>query len=193
MMKRFTILATMLLTLCLLTGVTFAGGRDDVDKERAEIEQLSQNALKNLYTQKPHARKLIDECYAYATLSNSSVKVLLFGSAHGRGLAVNHETGEKYYMRMKQVGAGLGIGAKEYELIFLITNEKAWKSFIAGETRFVGSASATAKDGGSGVSYDGATYVAEGVWMYQNTSKGLALEAFINGTKIYADKKLNRK
>ena len=189
-MKRFTVLATLLLTLCLLTGIAFASSKD-VDKERAEIDHLSQNALHNLYTQKPNARSIIKNCYAYATLSNSSVKVLLFGSAHGRGVAVNHKAGEKYYLRMQQVGAGVGIGAKEYELIFLITNEDAWKSFIAGNTHFVGSASATAKDGG--VAYDGATYVADGVWMYQNTSKGLALEAFINGTKIYADKKLNRK
>ncbi len=78
------------------------------------------------------------------------------------------------------------------KLIFLIDNKGAWDSFVAGKTRFSGSASATASDGVNGGSYEGAAYVADGVWMYQMTKKGLALEASIGGTKIYPDKELNQ-
>ncbi|MCR5758113.1 MAG: hypothetical protein K6F95_09425 [Selenomonas sp.] len=185
-------LGLLLLALCLLTSAGVASAaKKTVEQERAEINQLSQKALSNLYQQKPKAKNIIQGCYAYATLSSSSVKLGLLGDARGRGLAINHHTGEKVYLRMKQMGLGLGLGATEYDLIFLIANEEAWKSFVIGKTRFLGNAAATAKDGVSGGSYDGADYVANGIWMYKITKKGLALEVSLNGTKIYADKKLN--
>ena len=125
-------------------------------------------------------------------ISNSGVKILLFGTSHGRGLAYNNQTGETVYLKMKEIEAGLGLGAKEYDLIFLINTKAAWDSFIIGKTRFGAGADATANDGVKGGSVEGAEYVAEGVWVYQMTKKGLSLEATLKGTKIYADKELNK-
>ena len=161
-------------------------------EQRAEIDKLHDQTLQRLYEKYPSARRVINECYAYATLSNSSVKVLLFGSSHGRGLAYNNDTGEKVYLKMNELEAGLGIGAKEYDLVFLINTKEAWDSFIIGKTRFGAGADATADDGVNGGSVEGAEYVAKGVWVYQMTKKGLSLEATLKGTKIYADKKLNK-
>lgn len=194
MSKKINVLAAIILTLCLLTVGSYADAKSkaEVARERAEVNQLSETALENLCRENPGARRVIKNCYAYATLSSSSVKVLVLGSAHGRGLAVNNKTGEKVYLHMKGLNAGLGVAAKEYDMIFLIDNKGAWDSFVAGKTRFSGSASATASDGVNGGSYEGAAYVADGVWMYQMTKKGLALEASIGGTKIYADKELNQ-
>ncbi|MBQ7493143.1 MAG: hypothetical protein IJT47_01795, partial [Selenomonadaceae bacterium] len=139
----------------------------------------------------PHARRVVGECYAYATLSNSGVKVLFIGSSHGRGLAYNNQTGEKVYLHMKELSAGLGIGAKEYDLIFLINTRDAWENFIAGKTRFGASAEASADGGTIEGTIEGAQYVAPGVWAFQMTPKGLALDATLNGAKIYRDKNLN--
>ena len=190
-MKRFFMLATVL--LCMFTVTTaFASSKDSVAEQRRQINALHDKTLAKLYKKYPHARRIIEEeCYAYATLSNSGVKVLLFGSSHGRGLAYNYQTGEKVYLRMKELFAGLGLGAKEYDLIFLINTRQAWDDFIAGKTRFGASAEASANDGVSGGSFEGADYVAPGVWVYQMTTKGLALEATLKGIKIYKDKKLN--
>ena len=189
MKKIFTALT---LLLCMLTTTAFAASKDSAAEQRWQIDQLSAKTLQKLYEKYPHAERVINNCYAYATLSNSGVKVLFIGSSHGRGVAINNQTGEKVYLRMKELSAGLGIGAKEYNLIFLLNTQDAWENFIAGKTRFGASAEASANDGVSGGSIEGAEYVAPGVWVFQMTTKGLTLEATLKGTKIYKDKKLNR-
>mgnify|MGYP002623891978 CR=1 FL=1 len=188
-MKKFLALTIL---FCMLTATAFAASKDSAAEQRWEVDQLSAKTLQKLYAKYPAAEKIIGECYAYATLSNSGVKVLFIGSSHGRGVAINNETGEKVYLRMKELSAGLGLGAKEYNLIFLLNTPEAWENFIAGKTRFGASAEASANDGVSGGSIEGAEYVAPGVWLFQMTTKGLTLEATLKGTKIYKDKKLNR-
>ena len=187
-MKKF--LAALAILLCM-TATAFAASNDSAAEQRWQVDQLSAKTLEKLYAKYPAAERVIDKCYAYATLSNSGVKVLFIGSSHGRGLAINNQTGERVYLRMKELSAGLGLGAKEYNLIFLLNTRDAWENFIIGKTRFGASAEASADDGVSGGSVEGAEYVAPGVWLYQMTTKGLTLEATLKGIKIYKDKKLN--
>lgn len=186
-MKKISVLVAVF--LALMASTVFAASA--VERQRAEIDRLHDKTLERLYEKYPAAERVLQESYAYATLSNSGVKILLFGSAHGRGEAINNETGEKIYLRMGEISAGLGIGATEYDLVFLIADKEAWDSFIIGKTRFGASAEAAASDGSVGGVVEGAEYVAKGVWVYQMTTKGLSLEATLNGIKIYADKKLN--
>ena len=54
-----------------------------------------------------------------------------------------------------------------------------------------GQTSAAAKAGGKGGSFQGAMAVAPGVWLYQLTEAGLALELTAKGTKYYKDEDLN--
>ena len=188
-MRKLFVMATVL--LCMLTVTTVFAAKQSVDEQRRQIDSLSDKTLAKLYAKYPHAERVIGECYAYATLSNTGIKLGIFGDAHGRGIAYNNQTGEKVYLRMKELDVGLGFGAKEYNLIFLLNTRKAWDNFIAGKTRFGAAAEASADDGVKGGSFEGAEYVAPGVWVYQMTTKGLALEATLKGTKIFKDKKLN--
>lgn len=162
-------------------------------KERAEIDKLSTAALERVYAKTPSAKRVISKAYAYATLSNTGIKLGLLGSAHGRGVAINNQTGERIYLRMSETDAGLGLGIKEYDLVFVMANEEAWTSFTKGNWKMGGAAEASASDGKVGGSIEGATVVRKGVWVYQLTKKGLSLEAAIKGTNIYPDKKLNKK
>ena len=191
-MRKRLVLFMSLLMLCLMTATALAADVNKVEKERGEIQELSTKALRGLYEKVPAAKGVIENSYAYATLSNTGIKLGLFGDAHGRGLAVNNATGEKVYMRMKEMGLGLGLGVKEYDLIFVIATEEAWKSFISGDIKFASSAEASASDGVTGDSMAGASIAGKGIWVYQITKKGLALEASIKGTKIYPYKKLNQ-
>lgn len=191
-MKKTVIWLISALMLCLLTSTALAADTDKIAKQRAEINELSAKALTNLYEKIPASRRVISNCYAYATLSNTGMKLGLLGDAHGRGLAINNVTGEKLYMRMKEMGIGLGLGIKEYDLIFVMESETAWNNFISGDVKFATSADASARDGVNGDSMDGAYIAAKGIWVYQVTKKGLALEASIKGTKIYPYKKLNQ-
>ena len=193
-MKKMLAMLMAALLICLMSATAFAAtSPDKIAKQRAEIDTLSVQALQRLYNKVPSAQNVIKNCYAYATLSNTGIKLGLLGDAHGRGLAVNNDTGEKVYMRMKEMGIGLGLGVKEYDLIFVIGTEKAWNAFIAGDLKFASSAEASASDGQAGGAIEGASIAANGIWVYQITKKGLALDASIKGTKIYADKKLNQR
>ncbi len=198
-MQKTVALFTMAFVLCFATATVFAATDAEkaakeqakIAKQKTEINELSQKALNNLYEKVPAAKRIIPNSYAYATLSNTGMKLGILGDAHGRGLAVNNVTGEKIYMRMNETGIGLGLGVKEYDLIFVITTEEAWKSFISGKIKFASAAEASAKDGVTGDSVEGASVAAKGVWVYQMTKKGLSLDASIKGTKIYPYKKLN--
>lgn len=185
------ILTAVTVVLCLIAMTTTTTFAKSAEQQRKEIDELSYKTLQKLYEKYPHANRVINSCYAWATLSNSGVKVLFVGSSHGRGVAVNNYTGERVYLHMKELSAGLGIGAKEYNLIFIISTRDAWDNFIIGKTRFGASAEASADDGVNGGTIEGAEYVAPGVWVFQMTTKGLSLDATLKGTKIYKDKKLN--
>ena len=162
------------------------------DEERAELQEKREWTLEKLYEEIPSAQYAVENSYGYAVLNNTGVKVLLFGSAHGRGMAVNNVTGEEVFMRMKEGEVGLGIGAKEYALIFIIETPEAWEGFVRSSGwKVSGSATAAANDGVSGDSLEGAVMAADGIWVYQLTTKGLALELSIKGTRIYPDKNLN--
>ena len=52
---------------------------------------------------------------------------------------------------------------------------------------------AAAKAGKSGAAYSGAAEVAPGVWVYQITKNGVALQVTLQGTKYYKDDDLNKK
>ena len=162
-------------------------------KERAEIDKLSSQALERLYDKVPAAREAISDAYAYATLSNTGMKLGLLGDAHGRGVAINNRTGERIYMRMRENNVGLGLGITEYDLVFVIANKDAWTSFVKNNWKMGGAMEASASDGVAGGALEGATIVRDGVWVYQVTKKGLSLEATFKGTNIYPDKNLNKK
>jgi lipid-binding SYLF domain-containing protein len=76
-------------------------------------------------------------------------------------------------------------------VIFVFDTEKALDSFANSGWDFGGQATAAAKNGDKGAAMAGAASVADGVWMYQLTDKGIALELTAKGTKYYKDGDLN--
>ncbi len=94
-------------------------------------------------------------------------------------------------MKMFEIQAGLGFGVKKFSLIWVFTTQKAFADFVDAGWEFGGQATAAAKTSDSGGAFQGATQVADGVWVYQMTEKGLALELTAKGTKYSVDKELN--
>jgi lipid-binding SYLF domain-containing protein len=168
--------------------VAFAAKKEE---SQAEVRKSAQQALNALYKAQPSARKAVESAAGYAAFSNFGMKILVAGGGSGEGVAVNNKTKAMTYMKMAEVQAGLGFGVKKFQLVWVFDSEKALNDFINSGWEFGGQATAAAKAGEKGSAYQGALSVAPGVWLYQLTDKGLALELTAKGTKYYKDSDLN--
>ena len=160
-------------------------------KKRTEIQKMVDQTLEKLYAAQPKAKKAISQSQGYAVFSNFGMKILVAGGGTGKGLAVNKETGQKTYMKMVEVQAGIGLGIKKFQVIWVFDDEADFKAFIDQGWEFGGQATAAARMNDDGNSMQGALSVKQGVWVYQLTGDGLALELTLKGTKYYKDKNLN--
>jgi lipid-binding SYLF domain-containing protein len=185
---------SLIALVCLIGVAAFADDEKDKEKERTEIRQMTQDTLARLYKAQPSAQAAVQKAYGYAVFSNFGVKILFGGSGKGEGVAIDNQTKSETFMKMFEIQAGLGMGAKKFRVIFVFENQKAFDGFVNSGWEFGGQTSAAAKTSPEkGGSMEGAASVSDGVWMYQMTDKGLALELTGKGTKYSKDDDLNKK
>jgi lipid-binding SYLF domain-containing protein len=153
---------------------------------------MASQTLKDLYKAEPTAQAAIQKAAGYAVFDNMGANLLLLSTARGSGIAVDSNTKKETFMKMVSAGAGLGIGVKDYRVIFVFENDQAFTRFL--DSGWSGSAQtdAAAKAGNTGAAYSGAVEVAPGVWVYQITKNGLALQLTLQGTKYYKNDDLNK-
>jgi len=187
---RFGTIAGLLGATLLTAG--FASAKDSPDQQRDKIRKMAATTLEDLYKLQPASQAAVQKSAGYAVFNNMGTNLLLLSTARGAGVAVNTRTKHDTFMKMISAGAGLGIGVKDYRVIFIFETDQAMAKFVdsgwAGEAQ----ADAAAKAGKSGGAFSGATQVAPGVWVYQITKNGLALQLTLQGTKYSKDKDLNK-
>lgn len=186
MMRR---LMTLMLACALAAPV--AGFAASKEKEQKEVRDAAKNALSAVYKAQPSAKKAVESAAGYAAFSNFGMKILVAGSGSGKGMAVNNKTKAMTYMKMIEVQAGLGFGVKRFSLVWVFETNEALKKFVDAGWEIGAQATAAAKTDAKGATYQGAVAMAPGVWLYQVTDKGLALELTAKGTKYYKDGDLN--
>ena len=180
--------------LVLAWVLALAGGSAQAaskEEQRAEVRKTSQQILGELYRISPSAKKAVAASAGYAVFSNFGMKIFVAGGGSGSGVAVNNATKAETFMKMVEVQAGLGFGIKKFRVVFVFETQKALNDFINSGWEFGGQATAAAQYDHKGAAYQGAVAVNPGVWMYQLTSDGLALELTGKGTKYYKDDALN--
>ncbi len=187
---RFKMIA-FVLALALLSAIG-SNATDDNEEKREKSRKMAAETLQDLYKLEPTAQPAIQKSAGYAVFNNMGVNLLL-STARGSGIAVNSKTKQEIFMKMASAGAGLGIGVKDYRVIFVFENEKALSQFLDSGWSGSGQADAAAKAGEKGAAHSGAAEVAPGVWVYQITKNGLALQLTLQGTKYYKDDDLNKK
>ncbi len=160
-------------------------------EEQADVRKAAQAALAAVYAAAPSARKAVESAAGYAAFSNFGMKILVAGGGSGEGIAVNNKTKAMTYMKMAEIQAGLGFGVKKFQVVWVFETDKALNDFLNSGWEFGGQATAAAKTADKGSAYQGAIAVGPGVWIYQVTDKGLALELTAKGTKYYKDSDLN--
>ncbi|QWD64948.1 hypothetical protein [Polynucleobacter sp. MWH-UH2A] len=161
-------------------------------QQRQEILKKSDDTLKQLYAAQPKTKELIEKSVGYATFSNFGMKILIAGGGTGSGVVINKLSSKPVFMNMAEVQAGLGMGIKSFQNIFIFQTEDALNNFVNSGWTFGGQVTASAKYDKDGNAYQDGTIVAPGIIMFQLTDSGLAAEITGKGTKYYKDTTLNK-
>jgi len=174
--------------IMMLSNPVFA---NKADNKRENIQKMRAEVLKQLHQEKPSTRSEIKNAVGYAVFSNIGVNVIFVSAGGGSGVVHNNRSGKDTYMKMGSAGVGIGWGVKDFRGIFVFHTPTALNRFIDFGWDFAGQADAAVKSGDKGVEGNVAGTVVNGVSLYQITQNGLALQATLQGTKYWVDKKLN--
>ena len=207
----------VVLAAVLAVGCATPRGNTAEDR-RQSIRQMREQALSELYAAEPSLRDRIHKAAGSAVFSNLNLQLFVVGGGQGYGVARNNATGQDTFMRVAELGVGVGLGGKDTRLIFVFHTQDALRRFldfgievaaeadaaaiVEGDTGAQASAGGSvsasgAAAGGSGTAGTGGSHgvVAEGAGagfeVYQLTRNGLALKAMIAGTRYWVDADLN--
>ena len=142
-------LAMILVLLILVLPATALAKKSD-DEQRAGIRQSAADTLARLYREQPGAEQAIKSAVGYAVFSNFGLKILFAGGGTGSGLAVENESGRETFMKMVEVQAGFGMGAKKFQLVWVFETQSTLNSFISSGWEIGAQATASAQTGDTG-------------------------------------------
>lgn len=179
---------TLFLAFGLLLTACVSGG--SVEQKRAVVQDMKTQALNDLYKEKPDVRQQIQSAPGYAVFTNANVNLIFASFGGGYGLLHNSRTGKETYLKMGEVGIGLGIGVKDFRVVLVFHTDDAMQRFedYGVAVGAQADAAAVASDQGASV---GGELTLDNITVYQMTESGLALQATLKGTKYWPDSSLN--
>jgi len=173
----------------ILLGCATTKGKTPPDKRHAILD-MKKNTLAELYRVRPQVKSQISKAAGYAVFSDVNINVIFASFGGGYGVVKNNKTGKHTYMKMGEVGIGLGLGVKDFRAIFIFHDHHTMNKFIESGWEFGGHADAAAKASDKGAAVGGEILL-DNITIYQLTESGLALQATIKGTKYWKDEALN--
>ncbi len=187
-MKRISTVICIILSLGILGCVT-TGGKTASDK-RQSVLTMKNEVLSDLYKLKPDVKSQLSSAPGYAVFSNVNINIIFASFGGGYGVVKNNKTGKHTFMKMGEVGIGLGLGAKDFRAVFVFHSANTMKRFIEHGWAFGAQADAAAKASDKGMAAAGEATI-DNITIYQLTETGLALQATVKGTKYWKDDALN--
>jgi lipid-binding SYLF domain-containing protein len=178
-----------LLIAIVLCGCATTRGNTPQEKRHAILD-MKQEVLSKLYKTHPEAKSQIVNAPGYGVFSDANVNLIFASFGGGYGVVKNNKTGKHTYMKMGELGIGLGLGVKDFRAVFIFHDEPTMQKFIESGWEFGGHADAAAKAGDKGAAVGGEALF-DNITVYQLTESGLALQATVKGTKYWKDKDLN--
>lgn len=188
MMRTFKYGLCLLVIFCFSACATSQGSSPT--EKRQSIQQMKSEVLQDLYKIKPDVRSQVSSAPGYAVFSNANINLLLASFGGGYGVVHNNRTGQDTYMKMGEVGLGLGLGAKDFRAIFVFHTGASLRRFIEDGWALGAQADVAAKADEKGAAASGELTI-DNITIYQITETGLALQATIKGTKFWKDDDLN--
>jgi lipid-binding SYLF domain-containing protein len=170
----------------LFAGSSIAQDDEKAAKNRAEIDERAEEALKEFFATVEGGQALFDKAAGYATFRVTKAGLGASGSG-GQGVAVDKASGTRVYMNTGGAGAGLTFGMNRYDIIILFETADRLNAFKTGGWDSAATAQAAA---GSESAAAAATFF-EGVAYFQVDNKGLMASAEVSGTRFWVSEDLN--
>ena len=153
---------------------------------------MRDQAIRDLTYREPKAQRELALSAGYAVFSDFGTQFLVVSSGSGYGVAVDNDTHRRTYMKTAGLGAGLGIGVREYRVVMIFKTKWALANFLANGWDFGGAGSASARFNDSGTSNAAAASMSTDVTVYQFTETGVMLGASLSGARFWVDDELNQ-
>jgi lipid-binding SYLF domain-containing protein len=183
-----SLLGVLLLTL--LGGCATPQGESAADK-REYVQRTVRETLAEAYQQNPALRGKLQQAAGYGVFSNVGTKLLMLSTGHGFGLVHDNATGEETYMRMAEVGAGLGAGVKRFRAVLVFHHPQTLRHFVERGWDVGADIGVAAKTDQQGTQGSLGASLQQDIEIYQFTEQGLELAATLAGTKYWKDPELN--
>lgn len=187
-MNRLSTVICMILALTV-GGCATTGGNTPTEK-RQSILAMKNEVLTDLFKLKPKVKSQISSSHGYAVFSNGNINIIFASFGGGYGVVKNNRTGKHTFMKMGEVGVGLGLGIKDFRAVFVFNNEESMNRFVEHGWVFGAQADAAAKANDRGGAVGGEATI-DNITIYQLTETGLALQVTVKGTKYWKDDSLN--
>ena len=159
--------------------------------EISAIHKMENDTLARLYAERPGTRNEIRDAVGYAVFSSGELALFWVSAGYGHGIAHSNAGGSDTFMKMAKVGVGLGLGAKDFNTVFVFHDPSAFHDFVTTGLDLSGTADVAAKAGTNGGSFSGGADVLAKTNVYQLTDSGLMAQAMLQGTKYWRDDTLN--
>jgi lipid-binding SYLF domain-containing protein len=160
------------------------------EQQRAEIKKMAKDVLTRVVKENPRIKEEIRKSAGYAVFSNAQVNLFFISAGGGYGLVHENKTNKNTYMNMGEAGLGVGLGVKDFRVVFVFHNTKTLNTFINEGWAFGAEADAAAKTSDKGDAASAGITLGD-ISVYQLTESGLALQAMVKGTKYWKNNSLN--
>lgn len=184
-------MAMGLLALLILTSCTISGLNNGTPEERRQsIQSMREEVLAELYAIKPDTRAQLNNSAGFAVFSNANINLIFASFGGGIGVIHDNNSGADTFMRMGEIGVGIGAGVKDFRAVFVFHDVDTLERFLDVGIAVGGQADAAAKAGDLGIAVGGEAVI-DNISVYQLTQSGLALQAMVKGTYYWKDADLN--
>ncbi len=186
-----TILIVSVAAMGLSSGCAVPRGKTVLEKQQY-VREMRGGTLAVLYRYRPDLEERIRDAAGYGVFSNVNIHLLMLATGHGYGVVVDNSDDTETFMRMAEVGAGIGAGLKDLRAVFVFHTEEVMETFTTKGWSFASQAQAAAKSDEKGVGVGVAADVhSRGIEIYRLPKSGVAFHATLAGTRYWRDKKLS--
>lgn len=189
--NQFAIVTFALLMASFLIGGCTSPKGMTVRDRREYVQDMRDDTLSMLYRRRPELRNRVQAADGYAVFSNINAHALLITGGSGYGLVRNNGSQHDTFMRMGQLGLGVGLGAKDFRAVFIFHDPDTMYQFITDGWEFGLEGDLAAKSNDKGGAETGKHTFTSGMEIYQITDTGVVARVALAGTRYWRDSDLN--